>query len=74
MLSGGQGLEARAHIAQVAARREGGPSFRGRVFQTTFAVVGVIWPRNGPVAIDKDKDPGRLSRLPPPGLSQQGSW
>ena len=36
MLSGGQSAEVRAHIAQVAARREGGPFLRGRVFQTVF--------------------------------------
>jgi len=32
----------RAHIAQVAARRERRPFRRGRVLQTVFAVVGVI--------------------------------
>jgi hypothetical protein len=40
MLSSGQGAEVRAHIAQVAAHREGGPFFGGRVLQTFFAVIG----------------------------------
>jgi hypothetical protein len=36
MLSSGQSAQVRAHIAQVAARREGGPFLRGRVFQTVI--------------------------------------
>lgn len=42
MLSSGQGTQVRAHIAQVAARREGSPFFRSRVFQTVFVGIGVI--------------------------------
>jgi hypothetical protein len=38
MLSGGQGAEMRAHVAQVAARGEGRPFFGGRVLQTVFTV------------------------------------
>jgi hypothetical protein len=37
----------RAHIAQVAARRERRPFRRGRVLQTVFAVVGVIETAHG---------------------------
>ncbi len=47
MLSSGQGAQVRAHVAQVAARREGGPFLRGRVFQTIFAVIGVIETAHG---------------------------
>src|SRR5260370_15354311 len=54
MLSSGQGAQVRAHIAQVTARREGCPFRRGRVFQTVFAVVGVIETAHG-LAILLDK-------------------
>src|SRR5271165_4010883 len=54
MLSSGQGAEMRAHIAQVAARREGGPFLCGRVFQSVFAVVGVIETAHG-LAIPLDE-------------------
>jgi hypothetical protein len=42
MFSGGQSADVCAHVAQVAARREGRPFFGGRVLQPFFAVVGVI--------------------------------
>jgi len=42
MLSSGQGAEVRAHIAHVAALREGRPFRRSRVLQTVFAVIDVI--------------------------------
>src|SRR5437899_12955964 len=47
MLSSGQGTEVCAHIAQVAACSEGRPFLRGRVFQSVFAVVGVIETAHG---------------------------
>src|ERR1700676_4590308 len=47
MLSGGQSAQVCGHIAQVAARREGGPFVCGRVFQTVFSVVGVIETAHG---------------------------
>ena len=47
MLSRRQGAEVRAHIAQVAARREGRPFFGGRILQSVFAVVGVIETAHG---------------------------
>jgi len=37
----------RAHVAQVAARREGRPFLRGRVLQSVVAVVGVIETAHG---------------------------
>jgi hypothetical protein len=37
----------RAHIAQVAARREGRPFGRSRILQTLFAVVGVLETAHG---------------------------
>jgi hypothetical protein len=47
VLSSGQGAEVCAHVTQVAARRES-RQFRGsRVFQTVFAVVGVIQTAHG---------------------------
>ena len=37
----------RAHIAQVAARREGRPFFGGRVLQSSFTIAGVIETAHG---------------------------
>ena len=54
MLSSGQGAEVRAHIAQIAARREGGPFLCSRVFQTVFTVIGVIETAHG-LAILRDE-------------------
>ena len=47
VLSGGQGAEVRTHVAQVAARCEGRPFFRGGVLQPVLAVVGVVETANG---------------------------
>src|SRR6266567_5903596 len=47
MLPGGQSAKVRAHIAQIAAGREGRPFRRSRVLQPFFAVVGVIEAAHG---------------------------
>src|SRR5439155_1785535 len=57
MLSGGQGAQVRAHIAEVAARSEGRPFRRSRVLQPFVAVVGVIEAAYG-LAVLLDELPG----------------
>jgi hypothetical protein len=47
MLARGQSAEVSAHIARVAALREGRRFLRGRTFQSIFALVGVIKTADG---------------------------